>query len=142
APRGRLGIPPRLSPTRRGAAFTSGSQAAGGFGARPLAAPAGIGAGTAVLMLVSVALAFVAAGVACGFAGMEHEADDFLVEAGPARRHGACRGAHVGAVEVEPDALGELLDRRLAETGVGAGGAGLRAVIAGLDAADQGVVAV
>ena len=49
----------------------------------------------------------------------------------------AGRVAHVGAVKVEADAASQHLYILLTEAGVGAGGAGLGAVEAGLDALNQ-----
>jgi hypothetical protein len=54
-----------------------------------------------------------------------------------AAMQGAGRQADVRAVEIEPDALPELLDHLLGQAGIGACGAGLRAGIAFVDAADQ-----
>lgn len=95
-----------------------------------------------MLMMAGVTLALVAAHTAGGGAGLQHEADDLLVGAGPPRRHGAGRGAHVGTVRVEADALGELLHRLFPQAGVGAGGTSIGAIVTVLDAADQGVVRV
>lgn len=50
------------------------------------------------------------------------------------------RRADVGAVEVEPDALTQFKHHLLAQTGVGTHGAGLRAIEALFDAADERLV--
>lgn len=95
-----------------------------------------------MLMMAGVALAFIAAHTAGLGAGPQHHTNDLLVRAGPAHCHGAGGGAHVGAVEVEADALRELLHRGLTEAGVGAGCTGTGAGVALLDAADQRVVGI
>ena len=57
--------------------------------------------------------------------------------AGPPRGKSAGGGTDVRAVEIEPDALLQLLDHLLGEAGIGAGGASLSAGVAFVDAADQ-----
>ena len=84
-----------------------------------------------------VAAAFGATGAA-GFAtGEKDRLQHGVVGSGAARGDGRRCRAEVGAVEVEADALTQLGDVRLAEAGVGAGGASLRAVEAFLDRAEQ-----
>lgn len=82
-------------------------------------------------------LAFIAATSACGGAGLQDGAGEVGVVPGVPRQDAAGGFAYVGTVEVRADALGELGDHLLAETGVGAGCAGLGAVEAGFDAADK-----
>jgi hypothetical protein len=60
-------------------------------------------------MVGGMAFALLAARAASSRAGLQHEPNDLLVRAGPPRRHEAGRGADVGTVQVEADALGELL---------------------------------
>jgi hypothetical protein len=93
-----------------------------------------------VLVLSRVPLALLTAEAARQGAGLEHAANDLLVGARAPR--GNCSGsvAYVCAVHVEPDALAELLDHVLGETGVSAGCASLSAAITLFDAADQSVV--
>src|SRR3954451_17726192 len=102
-----------------------------------LAAAADLGADPAVLVHVGVPLALVAARLARGGARLEDHAGDVRVVTGVPRQHPSGRLAHVGAVEARADALPEIGDHLLAEIGVGARGAGLRALHAGLDAGDQ-----
>jgi hypothetical protein len=59
-----------------------------------------------------------------------------------AAMQGAGRQADVRAVEIEPDALLELLDHLLGQAGIGACGAGLRAGVAFVDTADQSLADV
>ncbi|WP_161993547.1 hypothetical protein [Muricoccus nepalensis] len=72
--------------------------------------------------------------------GGEHGPDHLLVGTGSPGSNRTRRRANIGAVEVESDALRELLNHLLAETGIGAGGTGLRTRVALLDALDQDVV--
>src|SRR3954471_1865845 len=102
-----------------------------------LAAPAGLGADAAVLVDVGVAGALVAAGPARRGAGLQDRAGQVRVVAGVPREHPASGVADVGAVEVGADARPQLGDHLLAQAGVGAGRAGLRALEARLDAGDE-----
>ena len=63
-----------------------------------------------------------------------------LVRAGPAGGHAACSSAHIRTIQVETDALEELLDILLAKARVGVGSASLGTGIALLNAADQCIV--
>ena len=102
-----------------------------------LAAPAHLGADPAVLVHVRVPLALVAAGLASGGARLEHCTCDVRVVGGVPREHPPGGPAHVGAVEARADALTQVRDHVLAEIGVGARGAGLGALHAGLDAGEE-----
>src|SRR4051812_47225280 len=108
--------------------------------ARLLAATALLGAAPAVLHSVGgVDFALVGAGAARRDARSEHGARDLGVVARPAADDAPRCRADVGAVEVQADAGCEVLDAFLGEAGVRALGARLRAVGAGLDAADEQV---
>lgn len=101
--------------------------AARGLPTRLLAAEAGFGADAAMLVTSCVTLAFRCTSAACRGAGLQHLAQHRFVRAGAA---GCDRGrgrADVGAVEVETNALGEVLYHLLAEARIRAGNAGLRA---------------
>src|SRR4051812_43872422 len=102
-----------------------------------LAAPAGLGTDPAVLVHRGVACALVAARLAGGGAGLEHRAGEVGVVAGVPGQHPEGGVADVGAVGAGADALGQLGDHVLTQAGVGAGGARLSAVQAGLDAVAQ-----
>lgn len=86
-----------------------------------LATAARAGANAAVLVLPRVAPALLSAQLAGGRAKLKHLPQDLLIGARPPRRQGAGGGAHVRAVEIEPDALPELLDHFLSQAGIGAG---------------------
>ena len=58
---------------------------------------------------------------------------------GEAGQHRPGGGAHVGTVQVGPDALPQVGDHVLGQTRVGARRAGLRALQTGVDAGLQGV---
>jgi hypothetical protein len=105
--------------------------------ARLLAAAARLSADPAVLVLPSVALTLLTAHLAGGRADLKHLAQDLLIGAGPPRRQGAGGSTYIRTVEVEPDALLQLLDHLLGEAGIGAGGTGLRAGLTFIDAADK-----
>ena len=68
--------------------------------------------------------------------------DHLLVAAGPPRRDGARRQADVGTIEIEANALPQLVDHLFADAGVRAGRAALRARKALFDTADERVVGV
>ena len=109
------------------------------FPAGLLAAPAGVGADEAMLMMAGVELAFVATQVTDRRTGFERR-DDRAGVGAAARRDRAGRGADIGAIEVEPDALAERRDVGFREAGIGARDAGLRAGVAFLDAANERAV--
>jgi hypothetical protein len=110
--------------------------------AEPFAFPACLSADRAVLVLLGVPLAFVSTGAAGQSAGFEHRAQRGFIAAGAAGRHRASGPAGVGTVQVQPDALGQLLDHVLTKAGVGAGDTGLFAIEAGFYAADENIVRV
>src|SRR6185312_4117210 len=104
------------------------------------AAAAAFGADAAMFMHGRVRLALLGAQLAGGGADAEHAAHHFVIGTGAACHDPAGDVANIGAIEIQPDALGELLHHALRQAGVGAGGANLGAGITFLDAADQGVV--
>jgi hypothetical protein len=92
-----------------------------------------------VLVVVTMLLALVSADSACSSAGLKSGTCHLYFEGRLAGQYLAGGIAHVGAVEAEPYAAGQHLYVTLADAGVGAGGAALFAVKAGLDALDQRV---
>ena len=92
-----------------------------------------------VLVVISMLLALVPADSACPSASLKNGTCHLCFEGRLAGQYLAGGITHVGAVEAEPYAAGEHLWFTLADTGVGAGGAALFAVKAGLDALDQRV---
>jgi hypothetical protein len=100
---------------------------------------ANFSANTAVLVLPRVALALLSAHLAGGGAELKHLPQDLFIGAGAPRRERAGGSTYIGTVEVEPDALLELLDHLLGEAGIGARGTGLGAGVTFIDAADQGL---
>ncbi len=106
--------------------------------ARPLAATALFGANLAVLHAVlSVLLALVAATATHGDASLQDGARDIRVVLGLATDDSSCGSAHVSTVQVNADALGQVLNISLTEAVVGALRARLRAVVTRLDTAHQ-----
>ena len=73
-------------------------------------------------------------------AGDEHPTNELVIRAGAPGGDASRDIADIGAVEIEPDALGQLLDHFLGKASVGARGARLGAGITLLDATDQSVV--
>jgi hypothetical protein len=102
-----------------------------------LAASAGLGAHPAVLVVRGVLLTLVTAQAACFGTSLEGRPRHLRLEGRLPRHYPAGGGAHVGAVQVEPDAAGERLGIVLAEAGVGASCATLGAVVAGFYALHQ-----
>ena len=103
-----------------------------------LAASAGLSADTAVLYAVlGVLLTLLAAPTASLCASLQGSLSHLLVESRLPGEYLADGVADVGAVEVEPYAAGQHLYILLTEAGVGAGGAGLGTVDAGIDTGGQ-----
>ena len=98
-----------------------------------------LGTHPTVLVVVSMLLALVPAESACPSAGLKSGTRHLCFEGCLARHYLAGGITHVGAVEAKPYAAGEHLCVTLADAGVGAGGAALFAVKAGLDALHQHV---
>jgi hypothetical protein len=92
-----------------------------------------------VLVVVSMLLALVPANSACPSAGLKSDTYHLFFEGRLAGHYLTGGIAHVGTVEAEPYAAGEHLYVTLSDAGVGAGGAALFAVKAGLDAFHQHV---
>ena len=104
-----------------------------GFGA----ALAGLGADAAMLVFSRMPLALLPAFLTGLRAGLDRSAEDFHVGARAARCHCARRRTDVGTVEVEPNALPQLIDHRLGKAPIRTGSAGLSAAVALLDAPQQ-----
>src|SRR5829696_5084585 len=103
-----------------------------------LTTAAGLATDTAVLHAVfGVLLALLAAQAASPRASLQDSLSQFHIEGRLPGEDLSGRVADVGAVEVEPYAADQHLQVLLTQTGVGAGGAGLGAVEAGLDALHQ-----
>jgi hypothetical protein len=112
--------------------FHRGDTGFAAFGAR-------LAAYATMLVTHGVAPAFFAANPA-GFGACLQDPQTERFRGGrPARQDGAGGLADVRAIKVETNALRELVNQILGETGVGAGNAGLGAIIAGLDRANDGV---
>ena len=90
-----------------------------------------------MLVMLRMLPAFVRTQPAGDRAGVKKRRQHLDVMTRPTSPDRARRGAKVGAVEVQPNALAELREPLLCEAGVGAGGACLCAGIAFLDAAEQ-----
>jgi hypothetical protein len=91
-------------------------------------------------MHVGMLLAFdgaVGAGLGAGF---EHTLYQRLMAAGATRGEAGRRQADIGAIEIEADALGEILDHVLGEAGVDADVTYGGAAVGRLDRTDQAVV--
>jgi hypothetical protein len=87
-----------------------------------------------VLVVISMLLALVPADSACPSASLKSGTCHLCFEGRLARHYLAGGITHVGTVEAEPYAAGQHLYVTFADAGVGAGGATLFAVKAGLDA--------
>ncbi|MFC3169406.1 hypothetical protein [Paracoccus fontiphilus] len=90
-----------------------------------------------MLMHVCVLPAFLRAMLACRGASLDGGPKNLHVRPCATRSHGPRCCADIGTVEVQPDALPELIDHWLGQTGIGAGNAGLGAAVALLDAFQQ-----
>ena len=101
--------------------------------------PADIRADSAVVVHASVAGAFVAAGLACRGARLQDRAGQVGVVAGVSRQHPTGGVAQISAVQVGTNALGQIGNHILAETGVCASGAYLGTGEAGVDTRGEGV---
>jgi hypothetical protein len=103
------------------------------------AAATNLGADTAVVMVGRVPITLLGASATCDDTGLERGPYDGEIGLRLAGRDPARRVAHVGAVEVEPNAPHQLEDVRLAEAGVGATGARGGTVEALVDAFEEQV---
>jgi hypothetical protein len=90
------------------------------FLASLLAAAARLGADPAVFVIARVAFAFFPAEPARGHTGYDRETNDLFIRSCASRGNRARHVAQIGAIEIEADALCELLDHLLSETCVGA----------------------
>src|SRR5438128_235405 len=99
--------------THCGLDFHSGQE----LTARPLAAAAGLGAHTAVLVHPGMALALVAATLADSHAGLKQRRGDVGVVLGLAADDPDSSAADVGALEAQPDALDHVGEVPLAQVG-------------------------
>lgn len=95
-----------------------------------------------MLVHAGVAIAFLAAQAAGRCAGFQHTAYHLLVRTGPTGGNRSGGGANVGAIEIQANALGQLLDHVLTQAGVGAGCADLGTRVALLNAPDESIVRV
>lgn len=109
---------------------------------KPFALAAGIGTNCAVFVLLRMAVTFVATNPTGLPTGFEHCAKEHFVASRSTRRHRTGCSTGIGTVQIEPDALGQLLDHLLAQARVGARNAGLFTIEAGLDAVNENVVGV
>jgi len=82
-------------------------------------------------------LALVAAAFAAGHAGLKQRPGEIGVPFGRTAEYPERRGADVGALQAQPDALDQLGDVRLAQVGVRVGRAGLGAVAERVDGGRQ-----
>jgi hypothetical protein len=95
---------------------------------------ASLGAHPAVFVVLGMSFALVPADPARPDACLERRLRHFRVERRLPSQYLAGGLAHAGAVEVQTNAADHRLYIRLTEAGIGAGGAGLFALKAGLDA--------
>jgi hypothetical protein len=102
-----------------------------------LAAPTGFGTDPAVFVYLGMPVALIAAALADGRAGLQERLDDLGVVLRLAAYDSDGGDADVGAVQAEPYALDHLGDVLLAQVRCGVGGAGLGAVVEGVDGGGQ-----
>ena len=109
------------------------------FAACLLAAATNLSADTAVVVVGRVAITLLGASTTCDNTCLDRGAYDADIGLGLTGHDPAGRVAHVGAVEVEPNAPHQLGHVRLAEAGVGAAGARGGTVEALVNAAQEDV---
>lgn len=114
--------------------------AATGFAASGFATLASFRADPAMFMHVGVRPAFLAAYTASHGASFEGNANDTFVRPSSAACDLTRSLAHVGAIQIEPNALRKIVHLIFAKTGVRTRNAGLCAIEAGLNALDQDVI--
>jgi hypothetical protein len=100
--------------------------------------PAGSRADIAVSVLRGVLAALEGAGIAHDHAQLQRHANHAEIGRELSAQHVRCRGTHIRAVEVEPDATPQRAIM-LADAGVSTGGARLGAFDTGVDARAQGI---
>jgi hypothetical protein len=88
-----------------------------------LAATTSLSADPAVLVVPGMALALLPANLAGGRADLKHLPQNLFIRSRAPRRQGAGGGTNIRAIEIEPDALLQLLDHLLGQAGIGACGA-------------------
>jgi hypothetical protein len=93
-----------------------------------------------MLMLTRVVRALVSAQAASFCARLNHPFDDQLIRARPTRCDRSGRDTHIGAIEIEANALGQQRNHLLAQARICARRADLGAIVTSLDTPDQGVV--
>jgi hypothetical protein len=91
-------------------------------------------------VLFRMPVAFGTTNAASQGAGVKHGADKLFLQSGAAACNGTRCGTNIGAVQIKSNALGQMLHFALTQPGVGARRAGLSAVVAFIDALDQGFV--
>jgi hypothetical protein len=101
------------------------------------AALARLGAYAAVLVFSRMPLALLPAFLARLRASLDHSTENLDIGSRAPRRHRARRRADIGAVQVEPDALPQLVNHRFREARIRARGAGLSATVAFFDASQE-----
>jgi hypothetical protein len=100
---------------------------------------AGLAADAAMLVTHGVTGAFLAANPADFSACVQDPQTERFRGGRPARQDGASGLADIRAIKIETNTFREFVNQVLCEAGVGAGNAGLRAIIAGLDRLNDGV---
>jgi hypothetical protein len=104
---------------------------------RFLARAADVSTHPAMLVHVRMPFAFGTAHRTSKLTQLDHHAEHVLIGTGTPRCQRARRVTNVRAVEIEPNALAQLRDRRFGHARIGARGTGLRACIASVDTVDQ-----
>jgi hypothetical protein len=91
-------------------------------------------------MLTRVVRALVSAQAASFCARLNHPFDDQLIRARPTRCDRSGRDTHIGAIEIEANALDQQRNHLLAQARICAWRADLGAIVTSLDTLDEGVV--
>ena len=99
-----------------------------------------LGADPAMLMVRSMQFTLLRARYTRGEAGLDNSPDDRQVQSRPARQHGRRGTAHIGTVQVCPDALEQRVDIWLRQASVRTRGACLETGDTLFDAGDQCIV--
>ncbi len=93
-----------------------------------------------MFMHLCVALALLAASLAGKNTSSQHTAKNSFITASAPTTHRACHNAYIGTIKIKSDALGKIFDHVFGQASIGTRRAGLGAVIALLNAADQGAI--
>lgn len=104
------------------------------------APPAHLGGDAAVFMVSGMQLTLLGARDARGKTGLDDRSGNRQIDGRATRQDGRRGGAHIGTVEVCPDALDQRDDIGLCHAGIGTRGAGLEAGDTFFDALDQCVI--